>query len=112
VAGAAPDTPVRLLSCGNAQKLMLAREFAGKFAVIVAHSPTRGLDIRAVQAVQARLRAAAEDGVAVLLISEDLDEILELADRVAVMSHGRLSEAQPIAGVDRAAIGRLMLEMH
>ena len=67
---------MRLLSGGNAQKLMLAREFAGDMSMLIAHSPTRGLDIRAVQAVQARLRAAAEAGVAVLLISEDLDEIM------------------------------------
>ena len=111
VAGAAAETTVRLLSGGNAQKLMLAREFAGHFAILIAHSPTRGLDIRAVQAVQTRLRAAAEKNVAVLLISEDLDEIMELSDRVAVMSHGRLSEAEPIGEVDRGKIGRLMLEM-
>jgi simple sugar transport system ATP-binding protein len=112
IAGAGPEIPARLLSGGNAQKLMLAREFAGEISVLVAHSPTRGLDIRAVQAVQARLRAAAEKGVAVLLISEDLDEIMELSDRVAVMSHGRLSAAEPVAEVDRARIGRLMLELH
>jgi ABC-type uncharacterized transport system ATPase subunit len=111
VAGASPDVPVRLLSGGNAQKLMLAREFSGSFSILIAHSPTRGLDIRAVQAVQARLRAATEARVAVLLISEDLDEIMELADRVSVMSHGRLTEAEPIADIDRAKIGRLMLEM-
>jgi simple sugar transport system ATP-binding protein len=111
VAGAGPETPVRLLSGGNAQKLMLAREFAGHFSILIAHSPTRGLDIRAVQAVQTRLRAATERNVAVLLISEDLDEIMELADRVAVMSHGKLSTAQPIAEIDRGEIGRLMLEM-
>ena len=97
VAGAGPETPARLLSGGNAQKLMLAREFAGHFTILIAHSPTRGLDIRAVQAVQTRLRAATENHVAVLLISEDLDEIMELSDRVAVMSHGRLREAEPIA---------------
>jgi simple sugar transport system ATP-binding protein len=79
--------------------------------VLIAHSPTRGLDIRAVQAVQSRLREVTERNVAVLLISEDLDEIMELSDRVAVMSHGRLSEAEPIAEVDRGKIGRVMLEM-
>jgi ABC-type uncharacterized transport system ATPase subunit len=109
VAGAAPEIPVRLLSGGNAQKLMLAREFAGHFSILIAHSPTRGLDIRAVQAVQARLRAATEQKIAVLLISEDLDEIMDLADRVAVMSHGHLSPATPIAEIDRARIGELML---
>ena len=111
VAGAGAEIPARLLSGGNAQKLLLAREFAGNFSILIAHSPTRGLDVRAVQAVQARLRAATERRVAVLLISEDLDEIMELSDRVAVMSHGRLSPAEPIAAVDRGRIGRLMLEM-
>ena len=67
--------------------------------------------MRAVQAVQARLRAATERDVAVLLISEDLDEIMELSDRVAVMSHGRLSPAESTEAVDRGRIGRLMLEM-
>jgi simple sugar transport system ATP-binding protein len=111
VAGADADTPSRLLSGGNAQKLMLAREFEGRFAILIAHSPTRGLDIRAVQAVQARLRKATEGNAAVLLISEDLDEIFGLSDRIAVLSHGRLSEAKPAASIDRAQIGRLMLEM-
>ncbi len=111
VAGAGTDIPARLLSGGNAQKLLLAREFAGNFSILIAHSPTRGLDVRAVQAVQARLRAATERDVAVLLISEDLDEIMELSDRVAVMSHGRLSPAEPTEAVDRGRIGRLMLEM-
>ncbi len=112
VAGGGTKIPVRLLSGGNAQKLMLAREFGGSgFSMLVAHSPTRGLDIRAVQAVQARLRAATAQNVAVLLISEDLDEIFEMSDRVAVMSHGRLSAAEPIGDVDRGKIGRLMLEM-
>jgi ABC-type uncharacterized transport system ATPase subunit len=111
IAGAVPETPVRLLSGGNAQKLMLAREFVGHFSILIAHSPTRGLDVRAIRAVQTRLRSSAEMNVAVVLISEDLDEVLELSDRVAVMSHGRLSEAEPIDQIDRGRIGRLMLEM-
>src|SRR5262249_2245206 len=84
VAGAVPELPVRLLSGGNAQRLMVARGFGGPLSVLVAHSPARGLDIRAVAAIQTRLLAATRQGVAVLLISEDVDEILELADRVAV----------------------------
>lgn len=110
VLGADPDIPVRLLSGGNAQKLILAREFEGAFSVLVVHAPARGLDVRAAAAVQDRLFAAAARGAAVLMISEDLDEVLELATRVAVISHGRLSEAQPIGDVDRAALGRLILE--
>ncbi len=109
VMGASPELPVRLLSGGNAQKLILARELTGDFSVLVVHSPTRGLDIRAVAAVQSRLNQAAEAGAAVLLISEDLDEVLEMSDRVAVMSHGTLSPAQDVGALDRQAIGRMML---
>ena len=110
VAGAGADVAARLLSGGNAQKLILAREFAGDFSVLVVHSPARGLDVRAAASVQRRLLAAAARGVGVLLISEDLDEILALASHVAVLSHGRLSEARPIAASGRGELGRLILE--
>ena len=110
VAGARPDIAVRLLSGGNAQKLLLAREFTGEFSVLVVHSPARGLDVRAAAAVQTRLLAAAARGVGVLMISEDLDEILTLSSRVAVLSHGRLSDAVPIEATDRETLGRLILE--
>ncbi len=110
VAGAGPDVAARLLSGGNAQKLILAREFAGDFSILVAHSPARGLDVRAAAAVQSRLLAAAARGVGVLLISEDLDEILALAGRVAVLSHGRLSAATPVELTGRGELGRLILE--
>jgi simple sugar transport system ATP-binding protein len=109
IAGAAPATPARLLSGGNAQKLMIARELEGPFAVLVAHSPTRGLDVRAVAAVRYRLIEAAWHGAAIVLLSEDLDEVFDLADRVAVLSRGRLSSARPVGQMDRAAVGRLML---
>jgi simple sugar transport system ATP-binding protein len=85
-----PATPARQLSGGNLQKVVLAREFSGEPRVVVAASPTRGLDVGAIESVHAYLRAAAADGVGVLLISEDLDEILALADRVAVMYEGRI----------------------
>jgi len=81
----------RDLSGGNLQKLILGREFSGMLRVLVAASPTRGLDVGAIETVHAYLRQAAEDGVGVLLLSEDLDEILALADRVVVIYEGRLT---------------------
>ncbi len=97
-----------LLSGGNAQKLVIAREFGREPRLVLAHSPSRGLDVRAGAEVQARLLAAREAGAAVLLISEDLDEVLALADRIGVMSAGRLvAEFQRPA--DRQAIGHAMV---
>jgi general nucleoside transport system ATP-binding protein len=90
VRGGRPELPARLLSGGNLQKVVLAREFHGEPRVLVAASPTRGLDVAAIETVHRYLREAAERGVATLLISEDLDEILALADRIAVMYEGRV----------------------
>jgi general nucleoside transport system ATP-binding protein len=98
-----------LLSGGNAQKLILAREFGRTPAIIVAHSPTRGLDVRACAAVQGRLLAARDAGAAVVLISEDLDEVLFIADRVGVMTRGRIV-AEFDAPADRQAVGRAMVD--
>ena len=108
VRGATPGTPTRLLSGGNAQKLVLARELDSTCRLIVAHSPTRGLDVRACAAVHEQLRRARDAGTAVLLISEDLDEIIALADRIGVIASGRLTgEFTP--AFDRAAIGEAMV---
>src|ERR1700676_4285643 len=79
-----------LLSGGNAQKLVIAREFSREPKVVVAHSPSRGLDARACAAVHQRLVAARERGAAIVLISEDLDEILSLSDRIGVMTRGEI----------------------
>lgn len=97
-----------LLSGGNAQKLVIAREFSGAPSVIVAHSPSRGLDVRAAAAVHGHLRAARDRKAAVLLISEDLDEVLLLADRIGVMRSGRIVAEFP-GGTDRRTIGRAMV---
>jgi simple sugar transport system ATP-binding protein len=86
-----PERRARDLSGGNLQKLVLGREFSGDPQVLIAASPTRGLDVGAIEGVHAYLREAAADGVAVLLISEDLDEILALSDRVEVIYEGRIS---------------------
>ena len=97
-----------LLSGGNAQKLVIAREFARTPQLVIVHSPSRGLDVRATLAVHERLRSARDAGAAVLLISEDLDEVMALADRIGVMSAGRIigEFAQP---ADRQAIGQAMV---
>jgi general nucleoside transport system ATP-binding protein len=97
-----------LLSGGNAQKLVIAREFSRRPSVIVAQSPSRGLDARACAAVHERLLAARDRGAAVVLISEDLDEILALADRIGVMTRGRIA-AEFERPADRQAIGRAMV---
>ena len=97
-----------LLSGGNAQKLVIAREFSRPPQLVLAHSPSRGLDVKAGLAVRERLKAARDSGAAVLLISEDLDEVMSLADRIGVMTAGRIVAefSQP---ADRQAIGQAMV---
>ena len=94
------------LSGGNQQKLILARELAERPAMVVAENPTRGLDIRATAAVQAQLRAARDAGSAVILYSSDLDEVLDLADRLVVVHAARMVPVDPPT---REAAGRAML---
>lgn len=103
-----PDAPLRLLSGGNIQKLLLARALAGRPRLILANQPTRGLDVGATAAVHARLREAAERGAAVLLISEDLDELFALSHRIAVVHGGRITPAADAARLDVATIGLAM----
>ena len=86
-----PGTRIRLLSGGNMQKLILGRAMAAGPEVILANQPVRGLDVGAIAYVQSQLIAARDRGAAVLLISEDLDEIMGLSDVIHVMSQGRLS---------------------
>jgi general nucleoside transport system ATP-binding protein len=103
-----PDTPARNLSGGNLQKLVLGREFDGDPRVLVAAQPTRGLDVGAIETVHAYLRQAAADGVAVLLFSEDLDEIRALADRIVVMYEGALVGELAAESATVEEIGLLM----
>ena len=108
IATPSPDVPFRLLSGGNQQKVVLARELSSDPKVLVASQPTRGLDVGAIEYVSGRIRAAAEAGVAVLLISTELEEILELADRIAVIFRGRLIGEMARSGID---LDRLSLMM-
>jgi simple sugar transport system ATP-binding protein len=100
-----PGTPMRMLSGGNQQKFVLARELEPRPQLIVAENPTRGLDVRAAAFVRAELRIARGRGAAVVVYSSDLDEILELADRVLVMHAGATREVPR----DRNRIGAAML---
>ena len=101
-----PQMQTAQLSGGNLQKVVIAREFSGEMAVLVAASPTRGLDVAAVETVHSYLLDAAESGTAVLLLSEDLDEIQALNDRIVVMYEGRLSDV-----VNRESIEEIGLRM-
>ncbi len=91
------DTTTRTLSGGNIQKVIMARELSGKPAVLVAAQPTRGVDIGAAEYIHERLVAQRAEGTAIIVVSEDLDEVLALADRVAVMFEGRI-----VGVIDRA----------
>lgn len=105
VRGGDDRTPVRALSGGNQQKLVLARELDGQPRLVVAENPTRGLDIRASRAVHEQLRAAAAGGAGVVVYSSDLDEVLALATRILVVHAGQIRELPR----DRDAVGRAML---
>lgn len=103
-----PEAETKLLSGGNMQKLILARALSREPSFILANQPVRGLDEGAIAYVQERLLEARARGAAILLISEDLDELMALSDRIAVLSHGRMSEALPSAARTIAEIGLMM----
>lgn len=102
------DAPIRSLSGGNVQRAVLARELAGEINVLIAANPVFGLDFAAVAEIHARIRGVRDGGGAVLLISEDLDELLELADRVVVMSEGRIVHETDAASAERHVLGAHM----
>lgn len=103
-----PEAQTKLLSGGNMQKLILARALSRKPSFILANQPVRGLDEGAIAYVQKQLLEARARGTSILLISEDLDELASLSDRLAVMSHGELSEALPTGDRTTAEIGLMM----
>jgi simple sugar transport system ATP-binding protein len=96
------------LSGGNQQKLLIGRELAGEPKLIVAVHPTRGVDIGASETIHDLLRQQRQRGAAILLISEDLDELLALADRIAVLYDGRVTGVTQAHTTDREEIGLLM----
>ena len=107
----AMTAPVRLLSGGNMQKLILARELSSSPQIIIANQPTRGLDVGAINEVHRQLLSARENGSGVLLITEDLDELYAVADSVAVMFKGALSDFYATDKIDTASIGLMMSGM-
>ena len=103
-----PSVPAWQLSGGNLQKIVLAREFSSEPSVLVAAAPTRGLDVAGIETVHRYLREAAGRGVGVLVISEDLDEILALADRIAVMYEGAIAGERDVGTATVEELGLLM----
>jgi general nucleoside transport system ATP-binding protein len=107
-----PDPEARALSGGNLQKFVIGREMDRSPAVLVVNQPTWGVDAGAAALIRQALVDMARGGAAVLVISQDLDEIFEIADRIAVISRGELSEAYPAASLDTERIGLLMAGAH
>lgn len=102
------DAPVRSLSGGNQQRVVLARELSGHTRVLVAAQPTHGLDVGAIEDMYSRLRKAAAEGVGVLLISTELEEVMALATWIAVISSGRITGALPVSDATPERLGLLV----
>jgi len=103
------NTPVKYLSGGNLQRVILAREFSHNPKLIIAFRPTYGLDVAATEYVQKLLLQEKQRGAAILLISEDLDEIIELSDRIAVMFEGKFMDIVPAGRADAERLGLMMM---
>jgi len=102
------QSPISSLSGGNVQRAVLARELSDDASLLLVSNPSFGLDFTAVAEVHQRLREARARGAAVLMVGEDLDELLQLADRILVMSHGRIVHTCRAQDGDRLEIGRFM----
>lgn len=103
-----PQVPAGTLSGGNQQKMVVGREFSRPLRLLVVNQPTRGLDVGSIEYIHRQIIERRDRGVAVLLISAELDEILSLSDRIAVMYHGRLTATLQAADADRQQLGLLM----
>ncbi len=107
-----PDPEARALSGGNLQKFVIGRELDRKPGILVVNQPTWGVDAGAAATIRQALIDLSRAGSAVLVISQDLDEIFEIADRIAVISRGQLSEAYPASQINAEKIGLLMAGAH
>ncbi|GAB4495119.1 MAG: ABC transporter ATP-binding protein [Anaerolineales bacterium] len=103
-----PLTPAGNLSGGNQQKVIVSRELNRPLRFLLANQPTRGLDVGSIEYIHKRIVEARDRGAAVLLISAELDEILSLADRVAVMFHGKIVATMPVREATKEKLGLLM----
>jgi simple sugar transport system ATP-binding protein len=99
---------VRRLSGGNAQKVILARELAKAKRCLLCNQPTRGLDVGVIEYVHGQIQRKREEGVAILLASEELEDLIRLSDRIAVMFRGRIMGVLPRGAADVALLGRMM----
>ena len=100
--------PASSLSGGNQQKIIVAREFSRPIKLLVAAQPTRGLDVGSIEYIHRRIVEARDRGLAVLIVSTELDEVFALGDRIAVMYRGRIAGIVPGADATREGIGLLM----
>jgi simple sugar transport system ATP-binding protein len=108
VRSAGIDTPAGKLSGGNLQKVILAREILRDPTAMVVEQPTRGLDVGAIEAIWKELLRQRESGTAILLISAELEELMNLADRIAVLFEGRIVGIVEARGASIAALGAMM----
>ncbi|TCL68305.1 ABC transporter ATP-binding protein [Rhizobium sp. BK251] len=109
---ASSSSPIAALSGGNVQRAVLARELTGEVDLLIVSNPCFGLDFSAVAEIRARIMRARNAGAAVLLLSEDLDELLEMSDRIMVISEGRLVYETPARSADIGVIGAHMAGHH
>ncbi|MGK2963463.1 MAG: ABC transporter ATP-binding protein [Gemmatimonadaceae bacterium] len=105
----APDMPARNLSGGNQQKVVIAREMGRPFSILLASQPTRGVDVGAIEFIHSELRKARADGKAVFLVSAELNEVLALSDRIAVMYRGKMTRVMPASEVTEESLGEYMM---
>ena len=101
-------TPARSLSGGNLQKFILGREILQQPKLLIAAHPTWGVDVGAAAAIHRALIELRDAGAAILVISEDLEELFQISDRIGALSHGRLSPLQPTAATSATDVGRWM----
>lgn len=102
------NNPIQGLSGGNQQKVIVAREFSRPIKLLIASQPTRGLDVGSIEFIHKQLIRMRDEGTAVIVVSAELDEILSLSDRVAVMFDGHMIDILPIAQADRNTVGLRM----
>ncbi len=102
------ETSVGSLSGGNQQKVIVAREFSRDIKFLVAAQPTRGIDVGSIEYIHSQIVAKRDDGVAVLLVSTELDEVMQLSDRIAVMFDGRIVANVDARKVTKEQVGLLM----
>ena len=108
IATPSPQAPIATLLGGNVQRTVLARELSDAVEILLVANPCLGLDIAATAEIRLQIMAMRNQGAAVLLVSEDLDELLALADRILVMSNGQIVYETPIQTADVAIIGHHM----